>query len=84
MFYVYLLKSLKDNSLYIGYTKDLKRRITQHNKGRNQYTKTKLPYKLIYYEAYKRQEDAITREKRLKNFAGAYMQLKKRILYSIK
>ncbi len=32
MFYVYVLKSVKDDGLYIGYTDDLKRRIFEHNK----------------------------------------------------
>ena len=33
MFYVYVLKSLKDNNFYTGYTKDLKKRLQQHNNG---------------------------------------------------
>ena len=83
MYYVYLIRSLKDSSLYIGYTNDLKRRLIQHNSGQSQYTKTKMPYKLIYYEAYQSQEDALIREKRLKRFAKAYQQLKKRIANSL-
>jgi len=35
MFYVYILKSEKDGKLYIGYTNDLKRRLEEHNSGKN-------------------------------------------------
>ncbi|MGI9118286.1 MAG: GIY-YIG nuclease family protein, partial [Minisyncoccia bacterium] len=33
MFYTYVLKSLKDHNLYIGFSSDLKRRFNEHNKG---------------------------------------------------
>jgi predicted GIY-YIG superfamily endonuclease len=39
MFYVYVLKSDKDGSLYIGYTDDLKRRLVEHNDVKNVSTK---------------------------------------------
>jgi len=51
-YYVYILKSQKDNHLYIGKTKDLKRRLKEHNRGRVSTTKGRLPMKLVYYEAY--------------------------------
>lgn len=63
MFYfVYILKSLKDDKLYIGYTNDLKRRLIEHNRGENFSTKFRRPLELIYYEAYKNKVDAETRE----------------------
>jgi predicted GIY-YIG superfamily endonuclease len=34
MYYVYVLKSFKDNNLYIGYSEDLQTRIATHHKGR--------------------------------------------------
>lgn len=83
MFYVYILKSKKDNSLYIGYTNDLKRRFAEHNNLENQSTKNKTPFELVYYEAYKTQSDAKYREKNLKRFSGATTQLKRRIKYSL-
>lgn len=83
MFYVYVIKSKKDDSTYIGYTEDLKRRFTEHNSGESKYTKNKAPYELIYYEAYKNKPDAKYRESNLKNFAQAYSQLKKRIKNSL-
>jgi len=64
--YVYILKSLKNGSLYIGYTKDLKRRLEQHNNGESPATKPFRPYKLIFYEAFLNDTDAKNREVYLK------------------
>lgn len=52
MYYVYALKSLRNSDLYIGYSTDLKRRYSDHNKGLVKSTKPNLPWKLVYYEAY--------------------------------
>ena len=52
VYYVYILQSLKDKSLYIGYTPDLRQRLPKHNKKQVTSTKNKAPWKLIYYEAY--------------------------------
>jgi len=83
MFYVYLLKSKKDNKLYLGSTNDLERRLKEHNDGKVFSTKPRRPFELIYYEAYKSEKDARYREKNLKLRSRAYTQLKKRILGSI-
>ncbi|MBI4137994.1 MAG: GIY-YIG nuclease family protein [Candidatus Wildermuthbacteria bacterium] len=47
MYYVYILQSLKNNSLYIGYTADLKKRFKEHNNGESLATRPFRPYKLI-------------------------------------
>jgi putative endonuclease len=70
MFYVYLLHSTKDNGFYIGYSTDLKRRLSEHTRGASFATKSRGPWKLIYYEAYTEREDAEGREKFLKSGAG--------------
>jgi putative endonuclease len=70
MLYVYLLESLKDKSWYIGYSEDLRKRLERHNKGENEYTKNKAPWKLVYYEAYLNKLDALGREKFLKSGSG--------------
>ena len=70
MYYVYILQSLKDNSLYIGYTTDLKRRFEEHNSGKNLATKPFAPYKLIFYEAFLNRIDAKNREIYLKSGWG--------------
>ena len=69
-YYVYILKSLKNNSLYIGYTTNLKSRLKKHNSGENKATKPFVPYKLIFYEAFLDKIDAKNREKYLKSGYG--------------
>ena len=68
--YVYVLKSQKDNKFYTGYTKNLKLRFEQHQKGLVESTKDRRPLKLIYSEACLNQKDATHREKYLKTFYG--------------
>jgi len=70
MFYCYLLESIRDKSWYIGYSENLKNRFRSHNKGENKTTKNKLPWKLIYYEAYENSLDAKKRERFLKSGSG--------------
>lgn len=84
MFYVYILKSSKDDDLYFGSTNDLKRRFTEHNSGKVFSTKHRIPFELIYYEAYKAEKDARSREQNLKLRANALNQLKRRIYESLK
>ncbi len=67
MYYVYVLKSIKDNNLYIGFTADLRKRIADHNNGKTKSIKHRIPFKLIYYEAYLDKNDARKRELELKN-----------------
>jgi len=69
-YYVYILQSQKDSSLYIGYTTDLKKRLKEHNSGKSLATKPFRPYKLIFYEAFLNKIDAKNREKYLKSGYG--------------
>jgi len=78
MFYNYVIKSLKNDDLYIGYTSDLKKRIKEHNQGLNFSTKRYAPWKLIYYEACIEKDDAVRREKYLKTTQGGRL-LKRRL-----
>ena len=70
MFYVYILKSLKDGNFYIGYSSNLKRRIQEHSNGKVKSTRNRRPLKLICYEAYLDKETALRREKYLKTSDG--------------
>jgi putative endonuclease len=70
MFYTYVLKSLKDNNLYIGFSQDLKKRIQEHVNGKVDATKNRLPIKLVYYEGCLNKEKALKREKSLKTGFG--------------
>lgn len=52
MYYLYIIISLKSNYNYVGVTKDLKRRLKEHNLGISFSTKPYAPYKLIYSESF--------------------------------
>jgi putative endonuclease len=70
VFYTYVLHSELDGNFYVGFTKDLKLRFEQHEKGRVESTRGRRPLKLIYYEACTSQEDALRRERYLKTYNG--------------
>jgi putative endonuclease len=69
-YYVYVLWSERDRRLYVGYTKDIRRRLDEHNSGRVPSTKKRTPMKLIYWEGCFNQQDATKREKYLKTAWG--------------
>ncbi len=79
MYYVYLLKSKKDEGFYIGFSGDLKNRFQEHIDGLVESTKHRRPLKLIYYEAYNKEDLARIREGKLKEFGSAYVGLLKRL-----
>mgnify|MGYP001608754154 CR=1 FL=1 len=83
MFFVYILKSRKDNDLYLGYSYDLRKRLKEHNSGLVRSTKSRRPWRLVYYEAYTSRQDATKRENNLKLRAKALRQLKIRIKRSL-
>ena len=66
MYYVYLLVN-EHNEKYIGYTSDLRRRVKEHQEGRSPYTSQRgKEWRLVYYEAYPKEEMARKREAILK------------------
>jgi putative endonuclease len=69
-FLVYILESLKDKDLYIGFTNNLNRRLEEHKKGLSFATKFRLPFKLVYFEGCISEADARRREKYLKTTQG--------------
>lgn len=69
-FYIYILFSSKDKGLYIGFTTNLKNRLTLHAKRQVFATKNRLPVKLIHYEYFINEQDAKAREKFLKSGYG--------------
>ena len=68
--YVYVLQSEKDGNFYVGYTKNVKKRLEEHNSGQVHSTKGRLPLKLIYWESCINHQDAARREKYLKTAWG--------------
>jgi len=67
---VYVMESEKDGDLYVGYTRDVEKRVKEHNKGEVWSTKGRLPMKLIYWEGCINRQDATRREKYLKTAWG--------------
>jgi len=69
MHYVYMLRC-SDNSIYTGYTTDLKNRLDTHNKGKGaKYTRTRLPVDLLYFEEYSTKSSALKREHAIKKLS---------------
>jgi putative endonuclease len=70
MYYVYILRSLKDKSIYIGITSDLRKRLQEHNSGGIKFTTAKQPYKIIWYSVFKDKIIAYKFERYLKRGSG--------------
>jgi putative endonuclease len=67
--YMYILVCA-DGSYYTGSTKDLKRRLEQHQNGEGaNHTKKRLPVTLVYYEEYTRIDHAFYREKQVQGWS---------------
>ncbi len=65
-YYTYILKSLKNNNIYIGSTQNIEKRISLHNSGRVKSTKFYKPWKLLDYEIHNSRSEAVLRERFLK------------------
>ena len=65
-YFVYIIQSQKDESYYIGSTRDLDDRLQRHNKGRTKYTKVKGPWKLAFSEQHPDRSSAMKRELEIK------------------
>ena len=71
-YWTYIMTNAYRNVLYIGITNDLNRRYREHKSGLiDGFTKKYRCQVLVYYEEYLRIEDAIAREKQLKNWSRA-------------
>lgn len=69
-FYTYVLESQKDGNRYIGFTRDLRKRIKEHNKGVSFAMKFRQPLKLVYFKGCLNEQDAKRREHYLKGTQG--------------
>ncbi len=71
MAWMYILKCV-DDSYYVGSTKNLELRLSQHQEGVGaRYTARRLPVELVYSEEYDRVVDAFIREKQVQNWSRA-------------
>lgn len=65
-FFIYIIRC-NDGTLYTGYTKDVPRRVKQHNSGiASKYTRTRRPVKLVYAEEHPDASSALKREYAIK------------------
>ncbi len=79
MFYVYLLKSLKDpNKTYVGFTTNVRERLQKHNEGGSVYTSDYKPWKLISSIGFDEEAKALEFEKYIKSGSG-YAFAKRRL-----
>jgi len=62
-YYAYILKSEHTGKYYIGSTSNLEDRLKRHNEGRSKYTKSGIPWELLYSEQHLNRSSAIRREK---------------------
>ena len=70
MFYVYVLQSQTRSYLYVGLTNNVKRRVDQHQAGREKTTRPYIPFKLLFTESFLNRVQARAREKYLKSGIG--------------
>jgi putative endonuclease len=68
--YVYILKSEKDKKRYIGLTNNIDVRLSQHNSGKVTATRTRVPFRLVYFEVFDNRCEAARREKFFKSGKG--------------
>lgn len=69
-YYTYIVRC-SDDSLYTGYTTNLKKRLHEHNEGKNgaKYTRSRRPVTLVYFEKHDTKHDAMSREALIKQFS---------------
>ncbi|MDO8452001.1 MAG: GIY-YIG nuclease family protein [bacterium] len=79
MYYLYVLRSLKDNKLYIGVTENIVRRVSEHNAGKNKSTRFRRPFILIYQKIFIEKGEAYKYEWFVKNTGKGNKALKQSI-----
>src|SRR5690554_3152317 len=70
MFFVYVIKSLEHDYIYVGLTNSIERRLRSHNRGYNFSTKPYAPFELIYTKSFPSRPEARIHEKHLKSTSG--------------
>ena len=79
MWFIYIIQHNTTKQIYIGITKNLRQRLTQHNLGETTATHRKNgKWSMIYAEIYRNNEDAKDREKKLKHHDSTKHNLIKR------
>lgn len=66
-YFVYAIKSLIEDYVYVGHTSDLETRLKAHNAGKTKSNRSFRPYKIFYFERCNSLPESINREKELKS-----------------
>jgi putative endonuclease len=71
MYYVYVLQSeLNPEMIYTGFTRDLRKRLVEHNTGKDTFTRPYKPWKIVWYAGFSSKKRAMEFEKYLKSGSG--------------
>jgi predicted GIY-YIG superfamily endonuclease len=79
MYFVYIIKSDKDGSYYVGTTMDVNNRLREHNSGSSKYSSSKIPFQLIWYCGFNDKKKAYEFERYLKAGSGVAFRNKRLI-----
>jgi putative endonuclease len=74
MYYVYILESLVDGDFYKGSTSDYLKRLDSHNRGESRFTRSKLPWKIVFVQQFEGKTEALIQEKKLKRCNKEYLR----------
>ena len=81
---VYVIQNDVTKEIYIGYTTNLKTRLTTHNaRGAKHTTRARGTWKYAYAELYRDKRDALAREHKLKHHGSGKQKLLSRLEYSV-
>jgi len=67
MYTVYILFSESIDRYYVGYTNDLERRLSEHNRKKGKYTDAGIPWEVVHTEIFELKTEAKEREKYIKS-----------------
>ncbi len=79
-YFVYVLKSKSTGTSYVGSTSNIEKRLSEHNNGRNIYTRNKRPWMLMYHEEFPTRSEAVQRERYFKSVEGRLKLKEKGVL----
>ena len=74
MYFFYIIESLVDGDYYKGSCSDYSKRLTEHNNGESQFTRSKMPWKLIFVQMFDTKKEGLIEEKRLKRCNKEYLR----------
>lgn len=73
MYHIYILYSESLDRYYVGNTSDLEIRLIRHNKGDSRFTKSGIPWVIVYSEEFETRSEAMSREHQIKKWKSRKM-----------